>query len=216
MRIEGRRAEFPVFQAGTLLATDDGRMPLRGQTAMQRRTGVVTVDEFARLPDDDFRYELVSGVVYRMSPVGGLHGAVAARLVVALVEWADRHRAGTVMTETGFVLTTGPDTVLAPDISFVRRERTPANGLPTSFWRGAPDLAVEVLSPDDRVRDVGAKVREYLAHGVALVWVIDPATQTATVHSAAATVTLTRDQRLHGDVVLPGFDVPVSRLFPER
>ena len=182
---------------------------------MQRRTGAVTVDEFARLPDDDFRYELVSGVVYRMSPVGGLHGAVVARLVVALVEWAERLRAGTVMTETGFVLTTGPDTVLAPDISFVRRERIPASGLPTSFWRGAPDVAVEVLSPDDRRPGVAVKVREYLERGVALVWVVDPAAHTVAVHSGAAPTTLTRNQVLRGDAVLPGFEMPVSRMFPE-
>ena len=182
---------------------------------MPRPTGPVTIDEFARIPDDDFKYELVSGVVHRMSPVGGLHGVIVARVVGALLDWAEEHHAGAVMTETGFVLTTGPDTVRAPDVSFVRRERLPAGGLPTSFWRGAPDLAVEVLSPDDRPLDVAAKVREYLTHGVALVWVIDPAAQTVTVHSAAAPMTLTRDQLLEGDVFLTGFEVPVSRVFPE-
>ena len=153
---------------------------------MPSPNSVVTVDEFARLSDDDFRYELVSGVVHRMSPVGGLHGVVVARLAAALVKWAEQDQAGVVMTETGFILATGPDTVRAPDISFVRRERIPPNGVPTSFWRGAPDVAVEVLSPDDRPQVVAAKVREYLTHGVALVWVIDPAARTATVQSAAA------------------------------
>jgi Uma2 family endonuclease len=182
---------------------------------MPRRTGPVTVDEFARIPDDDFRYELVAGVVHRMSPVGARHGLVTLRLGAAFTAWAERYRAGAVMTETGFVLATNPDTVLAPDISFVRRERIPASGLPTSFWRGAPDVAVEVLSPDDRQADVAAKVREYLSHGVPLVWVIDPEAQTVTVHSAAAPMTLTGGQLLEGDVFLTGFEIPVSRLFSQ-
>ena len=96
------------------------------------------------------------------------------------------------------------------------RERIDASGLPISFWRGAPDLAVEVLSPNDRARDVAGKVREYLTHGVALVWVIDPSARTVMVHSCAALMTLAGDQRLQGDVVLPGFEVRVRTLFPEN
>src|SRR5678815_3276358 len=96
---------------------------MRGQAAMSARAGAVTVDEFAQIPDDDCKYELVAGVVHRMSPVGGLHGVVVGRLLAALVHWAERHRSGVVMTETGFVLARDPDTVLAPDISVMRQER---------------------------------------------------------------------------------------------
>ena len=92
---------------------------------MPRRTGVVTVDEFAHLRDDDFRYELVAGVVNRMGPAGARHGVVTLRLGAALTTLADRQQAGAVMTETGFVLATNPDTVRAPDLSFVLRERIP-------------------------------------------------------------------------------------------
>jgi Uma2 family endonuclease len=180
---------------------------------MPGRRGVVTVDEFARIPDDDFKYELVSGVVHRMSPVGGLHGAIVARLIAVLSAWADQDRAGEVLTETGFVLATGPDTVLAPDVSFVRRERLESCGLPIGFWRGAPDLAVEVLS-DDRPREMAAKVRQYLIYGVGLVWVIDPSSRTVSIYSVGTPITLERDQLLEGGRVLPGFKVPVSRLFP--
>jgi Uma2 family endonuclease len=180
---------------------------------MSRRT--VTVDEFARIPDDDFKYELVAGVVHRMSPVGGLHGVVVVRLVAALVEWAERNRAGAVMTETGFVLARDPDTVLAPDVSFMRQERVPADGFPTGFWHAAPDLAVEVLSPDERPREVADKVRDYVTHGVALAWGVDPAARTITVHSTATSVTLTGRELLDGGSVLAGFKAPVSRFFPE-
>ena len=180
---------------------------------MSRRAAAVTVDEFARIPDDDFKYELVAGVVHRMSPVGGRHGMVALRLGSALVEWAERNRTGVVMTEAGFVLARDPDTVLAPDISFMRQDRVPADGVPLSFWHAAPDLAVEVLSPDDRAREVSDKVRDYLTHGVALVWVVNPETRTITVHSAAAHRTLTCDDALDGGEVLAGFEMPVSRVF---
>jgi Uma2 family endonuclease len=179
---------------------------------MSRRT--VTVDEFERIPDDDFKYELVAGVVHRMSPVGGLHGVVVVRLVAALVEWAERNRAGAVMTETGFVLARDPDTVLAPDVSFMRQERVAADGLPTGFWHAAPDLAVEVLSPDERPRQAADKVRDYLTHGVALVWVVDPAARTITVHSTATAVTLTAGELLDGGSVLAGFKAPAGRFFP--
>jgi Uma2 family endonuclease len=183
---------------------------------MPRRTGVVTADEFAHLPDDDFRYELVAGVVHRMSPVGARHGVVTLRLGAALTAWADRQQAGAVMTETGFVLATNPDTVRAPDLSFVIRERIPPGGLPDSLWRGAPDLAVEVLSPDDRQADVAAKVRQYLSHGVTLVWVIDPSARTVTVHRPATPPEiLTGDSMLDGGNVLAGFEVPTGRLFSE-
>ena len=182
---------------------------------MPRSTGAVTVDEFTRLQDDDFKYELVAGVVHRMGPVGGLHGVIVARVIAVLSAWKERHHAGAIMTGTGFVLATGPDTVRAPDVSFVRQERIEASGLPVGFWRGAPDLAVEVLSPDDRPRDIALKVREYLTHGVALVWVIDPASRNVAVHSVGTPMTLTRDQALEGGHVLPGFEIPVSKLFPQ-
>ena len=183
---------------------------------MPRRTGVVTVDEFARLLDDDFRYELVAGVVHRMSPVGARHGVVTLRLGAALTAWADRQQAGAVMTETGFALATNPDTVRAPDLSFVRRERIPPGGLPDSFWPAAPDLAVEVLSPDDRQADVAVKIGEYLSHGVRLVWVIDLSARTVTVHRpATAPETLTGGCMLAGGNVLAGFAIHASRLFSE-
>jgi Uma2 family endonuclease len=183
---------------------------------MPRRTGLVTVDEFAHLPDDDFRYELVAGVVHRMSPVGARHGVVTLRLGAALTAWADRQQAGAVMTETGFVLVTNPDTVRAPDVSFVSRERIPPGGLPDSFWQGAPDLAVEVLSPDDRPADVAGKVREYLSHGVTLVWVVDSSARTVAIYaSGSAPSILGRNQTLDGGIILKGFALRVSDIFPE-
>ena len=144
----------------------------------------------------------------------GRRAATAGDLLLMSVAHDQLHLA--VMTETGFVLATNPDTVLAPDISFVRRERIPASGVPASFWRGAPDVAVEVLSPDDRQADVAAKVRDYFSHGVTLVWVIDPSARTVTVHRPATPPEiLTGDFILDGGNVLAGFEIPAGRLFSE-
>jgi Uma2 family endonuclease len=151
-----------------------------------------------------------------MSPTGGLHGLVTARLLVMLAQYATAHRLGFAVTEVGFILSTNPDTVRAPDVAFVRRERIPAAGVPRGFWTGAPDLAVEVLSPDDRPAETAAKVDEYLSSGVALVWVVDADHHTVTVHSdRASQVTVGEEESLDAAGVLPGFTCLVSEIFAE-
>jgi Uma2 family endonuclease len=175
---------------------------------------LVTARELERMPEDDFRYELVDGRLIRMSPTGGLHGLVTAGLLVRLSQHATAYRLGVAVTEVGFILSTDPDTVRAPDVAFVRRERIPASGVPRGFWMGPPDLAVEVVSPDDRLGEIAAKVDEYLSSGVALVWVVDADHHTVTVHSdRASTVTLGEEETLDAAAVLPGFTCPVSEIF---
>jgi Uma2 family endonuclease len=183
---------------------------------MRRQIDVITADEFARIPDDDFRYELVAGVVHRMSPVGGRHGALTLRLGAALTAWGDRTHAGAVMTETGFILATDPDTVRGPDVSFVRRERIPTSGLPIGFWRGAPDLAVEVLSPDERRGDADLKAREYLRQGVVLVWVVDPSAKSVAVYGRSELpLMLSVNDTLAGGDILPDFELRLTTLFAD-
>jgi Uma2 family endonuclease len=175
---------------------------------------LVTAEELEKFPDDDYRYELVEGRIIRMSPVGFLHGGVTAGLLAMLVQHAKAHNLGLVATEVGFKLATNPDTVRAPDISFVRRERLPATGLPKGFWHGPPDLAVETLSPDDRPSEIRAKVEEYLTYGVTLVLVIDPDARTVAAHRRlAAPVMLTEDDELDLNDVVPGFNCRVREIF---
>ena len=113
----------------------------------------MTADELWRLPDDSLRYALLRGELQRMAPAGFDHGAVIMNLAGPLSQHVKSGRLGVVCgAETGFVLATNPDTVLAPDIAFVRRTRIPPAGRPRTFWNGAPDLAVEVLSPGDTHR----------------------------------------------------------------
>jgi Uma2 family endonuclease len=118
------------------------------------------------------------------------------------------------MVEVGFRLTTDPDTVRAPDISFLGAERVPPGGVPRGYITGAPDLAVEVVSPDDTAAGIDAKVQEYLAHGSRLVLVVHPRTRTVTAYlpDGAARV-LRAPDAIDGGDVLPGLSLPVDQLF---
>ena len=183
---------------------------------MQPSTHAVTADELLNIPDDGFLYELASGELIRMPPPFVAHGVVAMRIGAALADWADRERRGLVLAaETGVHLTRNPDTVRAPDAAFIRRERIPAAGLPHGYWPGAPDLAVEVLSPDDSRAEVGKKVREYLSNGARLVWVIDPVSRCVTAHrpGSSSPQVIAEAEMLEGEAVLPGLRFPVARLF---
>lgn len=118
------------------------------------------------------------------------------------------------MCEAGFMLATNPDTVYGPDVSFVRRERIPAAGLPEGFWPGAPDLAVEIRSPQDRRRDVTRKVDAYLAGGTLLVWVVEPQKEHITAYRRlSAPTTLGLDDTLDAGDVVPGFRCAVRQIF---
>lgn len=181
---------------------------------MESSLHLVTADEFARIPDDDYRYELVEGRVIRMSPPGFRHGALATRLGIVLGQHIEGHNLGVLVTEAGFKLASNPDTVRGPDLAFVRRERISAAGLPAGFWAGPPDLVVEILSPDDRPSEVRRKIDDYLSRGVRLVWVFDPDEKTATTYRRlAAPITIGIDENLDGGEMLPGFSCPVRRIF---
>lgn len=173
----------------------------------------VTADELFRLPDDGYRYELVRGELRKMTPAGFDHGAIIMNLAAPLGQHVKSHGVGVVCgAETGFRLASDPDTVLAPDIAFVRRERIPAAGRPSGFWLGAPDLAVEVLSPSDAVFAVDEKVAAWLAAGAAAVWVVTR--RTVTVHRVAGeTRILSESDTLDGEELVPGFRLRVADVF---
>lgn len=167
----------------------------------------------SRVPEK--HVELVAGVVRRMTPAGGIHGAIAAELLVAVGNYVRERRMGRVFAaETGFILSRNPDTVRAPDVAFVSTERLPAKGLSRGFLEGGPDLAVEIMSPDDSWTDMSAKAAQYLASGTSLVWVVDPASRTGMMHYADGTSRrVDAGHDLVGDPVLPGFRYPLAALF---
>jgi len=150
-----------------------------------------------------------------MSPAGSEHGAVIGAVFLLVADHVKRHQLGMVFgAETGFYIERSPDTVRAPDIAYVRRERIPAGGPPVGFWPGAPDLAVEVVSPEDTVREIDEKVSDWLTAGCQAVWVVNPRWKTVTAYRAGGEIkTLTADQTLDGGSVLPGFQRRVAEFF---
>jgi len=163
----------------------------------------------ANIPDK--RTELVRGVLVVREPPGGRHGSVTMNLALRLGNHVEREGAGQVFAaETGFTLARGPDTVRAPDIAFVRRERLP-KPIPVGFPEFAPDLVVEVLSPGDRPGEVLAKVGDWLEAGASLVWVVDPERRLARVYRPDGSETIVpADGALDGEDVLPGFSCPLA------
>lgn len=181
---------------------------------MASRERLVTVEEFANIPDDDHRYELVEGRVIRMTPPGSRHAVLATRLARLLDQHVEEQSLGVVMTAGGFHIASRPDTVREPDVAFVRAQRIPSSGVPDGFWPGPADLAIEIRSPGDRRSEISAKVNEYLARGVRLVWVVDPKTRTVTVHQPdQPRVILEGDAVLNGGTVVPGFSCSLGYIF---
>jgi Uma2 family endonuclease len=185
-------------------------------TGMSETTRLVTAEELERFPHDDRRYELVEGRVVRMTPVGYAHSRVVARLLSMLERHVREAHLGVAATELGFRLRSNPDTVRAPDIAFIRRERIPSID-PKGFWHGPPDLAAEVRSPAETAPGIRSKAAEYLAAGVRLVLAIDPEQQTVTVYRRATAPTVLRSgERLDLDEVVAGFHCDVTEIFGEK
>jgi Uma2 family endonuclease len=169
-------------------------------------SATMTAEELLHLHLPGKRTELVRGVLVVREPAGYLHGAVAARLAKLLSIHVDDSCLGLVLAaETGFKLATDPDTVRAPDVAFVSKDRLP-DPPPAGYAALAPDLVVDVLSPDDRPGEVLAKVGEWLEGGTLLVWVVDPQRRCARVYRADGTQSqLGAGDTLDGESVVPGF-----------
>jgi Uma2 family endonuclease len=174
---------------------------------------ITTAEQLLAAPDLG-RCELVGGSLVMMSPAGFEHGRLEIRLASRLSEFIERRGLGVVTgADTGYVLARNPDTVRVPDVGFVQKSRLPAGQI-TTFFPGPPDLAVEVLSPDDRASEVLAKVEEYLAAGCQMVWLVDPATRTVATYDAEGRVVRSSgDAALAGEPLLPGFQLSLADLF---
>jgi Uma2 family endonuclease len=160
------------------------------------------------------RCELVRGELVTLSPAEFEHGAIAGRIHGYLFDFVARNGLGVVVAaETGFRIGHDPDTVRAPDVGFLCAARMPRERT-RGYFPGPPDLAVEVVSPDDRAGEVLAKVRDWLSAGCQTVWVVDPTSQTVSVYRGPRdTAMLTGDDELTDDKLLPGFHLPVAEVF---
>ncbi len=174
---------------------------------------LMSAEELFWLPDDGMRHELVKGELLTMSPPGEEHGSVTFKLSLLLGTYVNNNKLGRMYAaETGFKLESDPDTVLAPDIAFIRQDRV---GVISKRYRsGAPDLVVEVLSPGDRKGKVEEKTSRWLTLGALVVWLVNPQTRTVDVRLADGSRKLfTENDELTGDNIVPGFRVLVSEIF---
>jgi Uma2 family endonuclease len=179
---------------------------------MQVKEQHLTADDLLALSHEGQRWELVRGALVETAPTGDVHGVVTMWLGHLLLAYVDEHDLGEVTAaETGFRLTTDPDTVRAPDVGLILKEHlVPLTG---GYYPLAPDLAVEVVSPGDSASLIHDKVRDYLQAGTRLVWVVYPSSHTVAVHTAQGAETFSGDETLTGKPVLPGFSLAASEVF---
>jgi len=175
---------------------------------------ITTAEQLFREPGLG-RCELLRGELVLMSPSGSLHAIVAATLGGILYDYVTQRKLGSVFgAEGGFRIGHDPDTVRAPDAAFVSAARMPAS-IPAGFFPGPPDLAVEVLSPNDRASEVLGKVADWLEAGCRKVWVVDPEMQSIAVYAPKAEMrVLHLADTLTDEDVLPGFQIEVRKIFP--
>jgi len=167
---------------------------------------LLTAEELLVMNLPDKRTEIVRGRLIVREPPGLRHGVVAMEIAFRIASVVKAQNLGVVVAaETGFTLFRNPDTVRAPDVGFIRADRVP-KPLTKGYSTVMPDLAVEVLSPDDRAGEVLEKVADWLKAGCRLVWVVDPERRVARVYRADGSESLlgTHDS-LDGEDVLPDF-----------
>ncbi len=177
---------------------------------------LTTADELLAIPRDGTRRELIEGELIEMQPAGFFHGVTTNFLGTYLTVFVTENNLGLVTTaETGFKVATNPDTVLAPDVGFVAKDRLPADlSALVGFFPGAPDLAVEVVSPGDTYHEVETKIARYLEAGTRLVWAVRPKQKRVEVHRAdGSSELLSLGENLDGESVAPGFKLLISRIF---
>lgn len=179
----------------------------------------ITAEELWEMPEvPGKRLELVDGEVVEAARAGELHMAIVVLLFKLLDRFVEQHDLGIVRPDgLAYVLRRAPDQIRIPDVSFVAWDSVPEGDVSDRFWEGAPTLAIEVVSPNDRAVDIHQRVQDYLDAGSRQVWVLWPQTRSVSVYRPDAdTRELGPDHLLDGGDVLPGFDARVGDLFAIR
>jgi Uma2 family endonuclease len=172
----------------------------------------MTVEEFSRLPADSAKHEMNAGELITLPPPKSLHSRVARSVFITLDTFIQKHRLLEVYQEAGYALSYDPITIRQPDVSVLSKARIEATP-EDSYFEGAPELAIEIVSPSDSAEDLQIKVRQYLDTGSKQVWVLYPKTQDLWVWTAKHGLLLKSDEILSGGDLLPGFTVKVSEFF---
>jgi Uma2 family endonuclease len=179
---------------------------------MGTTTTLMTAEQLWQRADSG-RAELVYGELVERMPLGLLHSLLVGCIFSWLREFVLQHKLGVVGTELGFILERDPDLVYAPDVFFLSKNRV-RPPYSKRFFEGAADLAVEVLSPDDRAGQLHQKIRAYLKAGTRMVWVVDPDNNTVIVyHPSGDAHVYSGQDEVTGEDVLPGFSFTPERLF---
>jgi len=178
-------------------------------------TRPLTADALLVLPDGGMRHELRRGELTTAARPGFRHGRVVAAITAELERHVTARSLGHVVAgKSGFQLSSDPDTVRAPDVAFVAQARIDTVGVPDGYWPGAPDVAIEVVSPGGSYSDLQEKALEWLSAGARLVLVVDPRRRTVTAYrSADRIVELSAGQLLDASDAIPGWSIPVEALF---
>lgn len=192
-----------------------GRLPWRYPVSVQ--PGLLTAEEFAALPSEGLRLELIRGEMRAMPPAFADRGDTVGALHVILGAYIRAQHLGKIYgAETGFLLARNPDTVRAPDIAFIQASRlTPAASAPN--WNPVvPDMVVEVASSRDREREIAEKVQMWLEAGVRMVWVVYGVRRAVEAFRAGQPMALlTERDMLDGMDVVPGLSAPVAEIFAD-
>lgn len=175
-----------------------------------------TAEDLLDFQNSPWQHELIHGVLYRMPPTGDEHGYVTGNFFGWLFQHVKTNQLGELFAaETGYVVHTNPDSVIAPDCSYIAKDRWSTDQLTGKYLRTAPDLVAAIVSPNDRPREVQEKVERWLQFGVQAVVVIDPKSQTVTVHQSLDQKTIYGlDNTVDLNFVVPGFSLPMRHLFP--
>lgn len=177
---------------------------------------ILTDQEYMALPEQEGRYEFINGEVINIGNSGMEHGHIALFLGGAIEFYVRSKKLGiTCDSSTAFTLKSGNKR--SPDVSFVGRDRLQGlKRLPKGFFQGAPDLAVEVISPNNTFEELYSKLVEYFANGCRLAWVVNPDEQSVLVYRHPQPDRLLKmSDTLSGEDVIPGFEMPVAELFSE-
>src|SRR5881396_3706779 len=174
--------------------------------------GPATLQDLLNTPKDGNKYELVDGEIL-VSPAGMRHSEVISNIIGLIWEFLQKNPIGKVYTsDVGIVFPSG--NVRSPDVTYVSNAKLPGGESPETFGELIPDLAVEVLSPSDSLKEVGRKIGEFLECGVPLVWLVDPKHETVTVYrSLSDTEQYSAQDIITAEPALPGFSCPVSQFF---
>lgn len=185
----------------------------------RQSTKLITADEYYKMPrEQTVGTELVHGVIVKkrggIVPAGYQHGKIAALLLYYIIDFVLKHQLGNVFTaETGFILNEESNIVRGPDIAFVANDRLDQSKK-SGFFKGAPDLAVEVISPSETFGEIDTKLEEYFAAGVKEVWIVRPVARTITLYHSLKEIAILSDQNtLNNSCVLSGFELEIGRIF---